>query len=151
MKKLNKNKYFTGRFGKVTVDGEILYEIQSCNASITLTKEPVAQAGILGSNDIVTDFVGAGTFVINKVVTRGKNKWLEIVQKGETPTIDIIIEQGGPNTYGKEVVLITDAVPDEINLVDFDISTTKLTETINFTFNPMDAAFDSFVDASVLG
>lgn len=148
---LEKKKYFNGKFGKVTIDGEIIYEIQSANAEIELVKEQIGQAGMLGSDAVVVDVNGTGTYVINKVVTRGKKKYLDAVKSGDTPTFDMIIEQGGSNAYGKETTMISNCVPDSIPLFDFDIDTPRVQETVSFTFNPTRADIDSVVDPKVLG
>ncbi|NLY20130.1 MAG: phage tail tube protein [Tissierellia bacterium] len=74
------NRVLAGAWGKLYVDGELLAECKSINASVEIQRADI-QVG-LDIDSKMTGVKGEGTFVLDHVYTRGLNRIQENIKKG---------------------------------------------------------------------
>ena len=136
---------WSGNFGKVWVDGSLMFEIKSFEAKITLDREDV----IIGQSkdSKVTSLTGEGTITILKVFNRGFSQFLENIKKGYDVRVTIVaaLNDADMLNSGEERIKISNVWFNDIDMMHFTKGEVVETE-MNFGFTPEDAQYLSTVE-----
>ena len=139
------NRRWSGNFGKVWVDGSLMFEIKSFEAKITLDREDV----IIGQSkdSKVTSLTGEGTITILKVFNRGFSQFLENIKKGYDVRVTIVaaLNDADMLNSGEERIKISNVWFNDIDMMHFTKGEVVETE-MNFGFTPEDAEYLSTVE-----
>ena len=90
----------SGSSGQLWWEGELVVEIQSFEAKVTVNREDV-QIG-MDIDSKITSYKGEGTMKVKKMFDRGKNKLLEAWKRGEDPRSTLTYKVGDKDTVGKQ-------------------------------------------------
>lgn len=144
--KFRGNRRWSGSWGKVWLDNELLFEISKFEAKVTADREDVL-IGISKDSKIVS-LTGEVSFTIKSVVNRNINKYLEDWKAGKDPrgTISALIEDPDAVDGQKERITIDNVWFNDLNLLNFEKG--KVVEK-EFTggFTPEDSVFIEQVTA----
>lgn len=130
----------SGSWGQFWWDGDLIMEVKSFEAKVTTNREEVQFNNDKDSK--ITSLSGEGTFVINKVFSRGKKKILEEWKKGHDPRSTFIAKTKDPDSPGEqeERISIDNVWFNELLLHKFEKGTVT-EEEFSFGFTPSDASF----------
>lgn len=150
-KKVASKRYIDNKSGKLTLDGDTVYEVDSVEATIEVTLEEVFEAGSHSPNYILDSVRGTGSYVLKKVVTRGKDSALDRLKNGEVPEFDMITEEGNRTAFGTETIRINAIKLTSFPLANFDVNASGvIQETYEFVFDPEDAEIEDIIDQARL-
>lgn len=135
---------WSGNWGRVWWDGELLFEIHKFNAEVTAEREDV-----LIDNDTDTKIVGLkgeGSITIKRVINRNIRKYLEAWVRGEDPRAQLIGALADPDAVGKqeERISIDNVWFNKLTLMDFEKGKVAEAE-YPFGFTPSDVRYLSSV------
>lgn len=112
-----------GTFATLWVDGEEVFEVESCNAKITFNREALTFAGNLDEESKITGQTGEGSFVVKKVFSRGLANMIEMTKTGKDVRSQLISKIQDPDTRGNQAerVSIGNLWFNEYTLIDFEM------------------------------
>lgn len=132
MGKFSHNKIIRGTFGRVWVNSELMANVKSFEAKISIYYEDL---------DINGDFVQkkrymghsiAGTMTLHKFDSYILKMYHSALMSGELPEVKIVVALSDPQSDGTERVALYDVNFDEITLSKFE-NKTVLEEEVPFT------------------
>ena len=137
-KTYNGANVINGNHGRLWWEGELIADIESYEAKLTIEREDVITEKDKDSNLMV--LVGEGTIKFKKLYTRGKKKFLEAYKKGLDPRSELFSQLKSPNAVGKqtESVVLRNVWLNELPLATFEKGV-KIEEEISFGFTPSDS------------
>lgn len=126
-----------GTFATLWLDGEEIFEVESCNASITFNRETLTFAGNLDEDSKVVGQAGEGSFVVKKVFSRGLAKMVQMTKDGKDVRSQLISKIQDPDTRGgqAERVSIGNVWFNEFTLIDFEMGS-PIENEYPFGFTP---------------
>lgn len=136
---------WSGNWGRVWWDGELLFEIQKFESKVTAEREDVSI-----DNDIDTKVVGLkgeGTITLKRVINRNVRKFLDAWRKGEDPRAQLVGLLADPDAVGRqeERISFDNVWFNELTLMNFEKN--KVVEAeYPFGFTPSDVRYLSSVD-----
>lgn len=138
MAKITGANVLNGTHGKLWWDGELVGEIASFEAKITIDREDIILENDKDSNMLNT--AGEGTMKFNKVYSRGKKKLLEAYKNGEDPRAELMGQLKSPGAVGKqtETVVLRNVWFNDLTLMSFEKGS-KIEEEMSFGFTPSDS------------
>lgn len=135
---------WSGNWGRVWINGEMVFEISSFECKVNIEREDVWIGNSKDSK--VTGLVGEGTLTIKKVYDNGLQAYLENQKAGHDERVTLIGRMADPDTIGGQQ---TQFSVDNVWFNDLDIlhfSKNEMVETeIPFGFTPEDVQFQSIV------
>lgn len=138
--KFRGRRRWSGNWGRVWWDGELLFEISKFEAKVTAEREDVPI-----DNDIDTKIVGLkgeGTITIKRVVNRNMRRFLEAWTRGEDPRTQLVVLLADPDAVNKqeERISIDNVWFNELLLMAFEKG--KVVEAeYPFGFTPSDVRY----------
>ena len=136
---------WSGNYGRVWLDGALLFEIVSFEAKITLDREDV----IIGNSkdSKVVSMTGEGTITIKKVFNRGFQDYLEKQKAGQDARFTIIADLADPDmlNQGREKIKLENVWINELDIMHFTKGEVVETE-IPFAWTPEDTVYLSTVE-----
>ena len=134
MKSHAPERVISGTHGEMWIDGDYMAEVTSCEAKLTLKKQPVTQVKVMGEGQKIMGAEGKGSFKLNKVSSYMTLKVASKLKEGKTVSSTIISKLDDPDAFGAERIMLKNCVFDEVTLVDWEAG--KLGEESHaFTFN----------------
>lgn len=137
MKKLEGKRLINGTFGTVWWDNELLADIESFEAKITIDREEVNMAGSLAKDSKILGWTGEGTMKLKKVYSRAQKKIAMAIKNGEDIRSKIVAKLADPDAYGTQRVVLYNVWFSEVMLLAFE-QKAKLEEDIPFGFSDFD-------------
>ena len=137
--KLNGFRVLNGASGTLRIDNQDIGEVTGVTADIEITREDV-QWG-LGTDSKITAVKGTGTINVDKVYTRFKDVYDELL-KAKDKRFDIYIKKADPDAVNSQIetISITGAWLNSFPL-GFGEKTGKQSGEYQFGFNPMETSF----------
>ena len=137
--KLNGFRVLNGASGTLRIDNQDIGEVTGVTADIEITREDV-QWG-LGTDSKITAVKGTGTINVDKVYTRFKDVYDELL-KAKDKRFDIYIKKDDPDAVNSQIetISITGAWLNSFPL-GFGEKTGKQSGEYQFGFNPMETSF----------
>lgn len=135
-----------GTWGQLWWDGELIAEISSFEAKVTVNREDVLIG--LSNDSKMVSLTGEGTFSIKKMFSRNKKKMLDAWKKGEDIRTTLTGKVQDPDTPKKqsERVSINNVWFNELVLMQFEKGALS-NEEYSFGFTPQDASFLDTIQA----
>lgn len=129
-----------GAWGNLHIDGELIFEVESFEATIEAQRADV----LIGNNvdSKITGLAGTGSFTLKHVYTRGVQKYLDILKAGRDPRFVASVSFNDPDAVGAQVerVNIGNCWINNLPLSNFNRSEV-VEKTYEFGFTPNDAEF----------
>lgn len=147
MAKIQGFRQINGSWGQLWWDGELIYEVESFDAKVTVEREDVVMAGTLDIDSKMTGLKGEGTFRVKKVFSRGLKKLLSAWKEGRDIRSQLIGKLADPDAYGTERVVINNVWFNELTLMQFEKG--PLTREFPFGFTPSDVDFPDLIEVEV--
>ena len=137
--KVNGLRVLNGASGTLRIDNQDIGEVTGVTADIEITREDV-QWG-LGTDSKITAVKGTGTINVDKVYTRFKDVYDELL-KAKDKRFDIYIKKADPDAVNSQIetISITGAWLNSFPL-GFGEKTGKQSGEYQFGFNPMETSF----------
>ena len=137
--KVNGLRVLNGASGTLRIDNQDIGEVTGVTADIEITREDV-QWG-LGTDSKITAVKGTGTVTVDKVYTRFKDVYDELL-KAKDKRFDIYIKKADPDAVNSQIetISITGAWLNSFPL-GFGEKTGKQSGEYQFGFNPMETSF----------
>ena len=114
------NKIIRGNFGKCWLDGELLSEVKSFEAKLTLVYEEVNIQGEAGTYQRLVGFTIAGTVVLHKIDNKIQAKVATGAKTLQIPDIKIVTALDDPDSNGAERVELLGVTLDEVALTQYE-------------------------------
>lgn len=137
MGKIPGYRQINGTFGKVWWDGELIFEVDSFEAKITVEREDIQMAGDNEMESKMKSLKGEGNMTVKKVFSRGMKKLLDAWKSGQDVRSQLVSSLKDPDTSGKqsERVTIDNVWFNELTLAQFEVGQV-LTREFPFGFTP---------------
>ena len=137
--KVNGLRVLNGASGTLRIDNQDIGEVTGVTADIEITREDV-QWG-LGTDSKITAVKGTGTVTVDKVYTRFKDVYDELL-KAKDKRFDIYIKKADPDAVDSQIetISINGAWLNSFPL-GFGEKAAKQSNEFNFGFNPMETSF----------
>lgn len=126
-------KVINGNYGQLWLDGDLLGEVKSFQAKITLIKADVKVLGDPNKHSKVIGYESKGTLKLNKISDRIALKLHSSFTTGVMIPCTIVAELNDPSSYGASRIALFDVIFDELTLMDFE-GDKLVEEDANFTF-----------------
>ena len=134
------NRRWNGDWGKVYVNGTLIFELQSFECKVTADREDV----IIGQSkdSKVVSLTGEGNITIKKVFNRGFAEYLENLKAGHDVRFNIVAVLSDPDMLKQqnERISIENVWFDDIDVMHFTKGEVVETE-IPFHFTPEDLRY----------
>ena len=134
------NRRWNGNFGRVWVNGDLLFEINSFECKVTADREDV----IIGQSkdSKIVSLTGEGTITIKKVFNRGFSTYMENLKAGHDVRFTIVAALSDPDMINaqKERISIENVWFSELDIMHFTKGEVVETE-IPFGFTPEDLTY----------
>lgn len=104
MERLSQNRGFrriSGAWGNLHIDGELIFEAESVEATIEAQRGDVFVGNNVDSK--ITGLAGSGTLTIKHVYTRGIQKYLDVLKAGRDPRFVASIALEDPDAVGGQI------------------------------------------------
>ncbi len=137
MNKVEGKRLINGTFGSVWWDGELLADIESFEAKITIDREEINMAGSLSKDSKVLGWSGEGTMKLKKVYSRAQKKIAMAIKDGQEVRSKIVAKLADPDAFGTQRVVLYNVWFNEVMLMAFE-QKAKLEEDIPFGFSDFD-------------
>lgn len=115
-----KNKIIRGNYGKVWIDGELMANVKSFEAKVSLEYEEVDIQGELGKYQRYVGYSIAGTILLHKVDSKIINKLDAGIRSGALPDVKVVARLADPQSAGAERVELIDVTFDEATLLQYE-------------------------------
>ena len=139
------NRRWSGNFGKVWVNGDLIFEISAFSCKLTADREDV----IIGQSkdSKVVSLTGEGSITIKSVFNRGFSTYLENLKKGHDVRFKIIAVLSDPDMLnsGEERISIDNTWFSELDIMSFEKGAVVEKE-IPFGFTPQDLSYINTVE-----
>ena len=132
MGKFSHNKVIRGTFGRVWVNGELMANVKSFEAKMTIDYEDLDINGDFAQKKRYMGYSIAGTMTLHKIDSYIFNLYADAYQRGEMPDVYIIASITDPQTSQTQRVRLTGVQFSEITLLQFE-NGTVLEEEVPFT------------------
>lgn len=137
MNSYNPSDVINGTFGQLWIDDEMMAEVTSLEAKITLEKSDVNQTGTLAKGKKIVGSEGKGTIKLNKVTSYFIKLLGDDMKKGVQSSFTVTSKLADPNSKGEEKVVLKGCTFDELTLANWEAK--KLCEdSIPFDFVDFD-------------
>lgn len=123
MNLVSKNNIIRGSYGALWVNENLLAEVKSFEAKVTLNYEEVSIAQELGTHNRYMGFNGEGTMVLHKVDSFLAGLLVDGIKSGEMPDIKMVGKLEDPTALGAERVELIEVTFDELTLLKFENKT----------------------------
>ena len=134
------NRRWNGNFGRVWVNGDLLFEINAFECKVTADREDV----IIGQSkdSKIVSLTGEGTITIKKVFNRGFSTYMENLKAGHDVRFTIVAALSDPDMINaqKERISIENVWFSELDIMHFTKGEVVETE-IPFGFTPEDLTY----------
>lgn len=137
MSKLTGNRVINGTYGSVWLDGELLAEVESFEAKVTLQWEDVNFANDGAVHKKAMGWTGEGSMTLKHVYSRIQRKMADSIKRGIYPRFQIVGKVADPSAFGAERVVLNDVTVNEFNLLKFEQKTIG-SQDISFAFSDYD-------------
>lgn len=94
-------RVLSGAHGTLHWDGELIFEVKSVNAEVTINREDVLFGMDVDSK--MTSTQGAGEFTVYHVYTKGIKKLMDAIKRGEDPRATLSVAIKDPDAVGKQI------------------------------------------------
>ena len=132
MGKFSHNKVIRGTFGRVWVNGELMANVKSFEAKMTIDYEDLDINGDFAQKKRYMGYAIAGTMTLHKFDSAILKLYHSAVISGELPEVKIVASLSDPQSDGVERVALHDVYFDEITLNKFE-NRIVLEEEVPFT------------------
>jgi len=126
------NKVIRGTFGRVWVNNELIANVKSFEAKVTLDYEDIHVNGEFGVQKRYMGYSIAGTMTIHKIGSEVLRLYGAGMMNGQLPEIKVDAALADPDSAGAQRVVLYDVLFDEATLAQFE-NHTVLEESIPFT------------------
>ena len=134
------NRRWSGSWGRLWLNDDLLFELQSFECKVTADREDV----IIGQSkdSKIVSLTGEGTIVIKKVFNRGFAEYMENIKAGRDVRYRIVGALSDPDMLHaqKERISIENVWFNELDIMRFEKGTVVETE-IPFGFTPEDLKY----------
>ncbi len=137
MNKVEGKRLINGTFGSVWWDNELLADIESFEAKITIDREEINMAGSLSKDSKVLGWSGEGTMKLKKVYSRAQKKIAMAIKDGQEVRSKIVAKLADPDAFGTQRVVLYNVWFNEVMLMSFE-QKAKVEEDIPFGFSDFD-------------
>lgn len=137
MSRLTGDRVINGTYGSVWFDGDLLAEVDSFEANVTVQWEDVNIAGSPATHKKAVGWTGEGSMTIKHVNSRIQRKMADKVKQGVYPRFQIVGKVADPEALGSERVVLNDVTIDGFNLLKFEQKTVG-SQDISFAFSDYD-------------
>lgn len=127
------NQVWSGTWGQVWVDGELLSEATAFRAEVTLNYEDVKRTRNLMTGKKLTGLEGEGEITLHKVSSLIMNKVAADIKRGVIPDITIESSMLDPAGIGEERIAVKHVKFEKITLADWE-SGSLSEESYSFSF-----------------
>jgi len=135
--KVDGTRQINGSYGSVWWDGELLADIESFEAKLSIDRDEVNMAGKVSKDSKMLGWTGEGTMKVKKVYSRAQQKIALAIKAGKDPRSKIVAKLADPQAFGTERVVLYNVWFNEVMLMAFE-QKTKLEEDIPFGFSDYD-------------
>lgn len=141
----NGRRRLSGNFGKLWVNGALIFEISAFSAKVTADRDDVYIGADKDSK--ITGLTGEGSFTIKQVFTRGFNRLLENWKNGHDERFVFIGELADPDTVGGqyERVRLENIAINELDIMKFEKGAV-IEKEISFRWTPSDTFFEDAIE-----
>lgn len=131
------NQVWSGTWGQVWIDGELMSEATAFRAEVNLNYEDVKRTRTLMTGKKLTGLEGEGEITLHKVSSYVMNKVAENIKKGIVPDITIESSIQDPAGIGEERIAVKHVKFEKITLADWEAGTLA-EESYSFSFTDYD-------------
>ena len=131
------NQVWSGTWGQVWIDGELMSEATAFRAEVNLNYEDVKRTRTLMTGKKLTGLEGEGEITLHKVSSYVMNKVAENIKKGIVPDITIESSIQDPAGIGEERIVVKHVKFEKITLADWEAGTLA-EESYSFSFTDYD-------------
>ncbi|MBQ7453728.1 MAG: terminase [Selenomonadaceae bacterium] len=139
------NRRWSGNWGRIWVDGDMVFEIQSFELKVIADRDDV----IIGQSvdKKITSLTGEGEIVIKKVFDRGYNALLENWKAGHDVRVTLVGSLKDPDALheGETRIEVENVVFDEIPILHF-AKGEVVEDTLPIHFTPEDLRYTNTVE-----
>lgn len=121
-KQMTSNKSINGTHGRLWWDEDLLANVKSFEAKVTLNYETVYIAGDLAEHQKYMGYTGAGTMTLHKIDSLAAVKLSEGITSGIMPDFKLVSALADPAAYGHERVEVTGVTFDELTLIKWTVN-----------------------------
>lgn len=134
------NRRWNGSWGRVWVNGDLLFELSAFECNVTVDREDV-YIGISKDSKVVS-LTGEGTITVKKVFNRGFSTYLENQKEGHDVRYTLVASLADPDMIKaqKERIKIENLWFNELDIMHFTKAEVVETE-IPFGFTPEDLSY----------
>ena len=139
------NRRWSGNFGRVWVDGSLIFEISAFECNVVADREDVIISQSKDSK--VVSLTGEGTLTIKRVFDRGFKEYLENLKKGHDVRFTIIAALSDPDMIDaqEQRIQIENVYFNSIPIMKF-AKGEVVEDELSFNFTPEDLSYISSVD-----
>ena len=131
------SQVWSGTWGQVWIDGELMSEATAFRAELNLNYEDVKRTRSLMTGKKLTGLEGEGEITLHKVSSYVMNKVAENIKKGIVPDITIESSIQDPAGIGEERIAVKHVKFEKITLADWEAGTLA-EESYSFSFTDYD-------------
>ena len=131
------SQVWSGTWGQVWIDGELMSEATAFRAEVNLNYEDVKRTRSLMTGKKLTGLEGEGEITLHKVSSYVMNKVAENIKKGIVPDITIESSIQDPAGIGEERIAVKHVKFEKITLADWEAGTLA-EESYSFSFTDFD-------------
>lgn len=131
------SQVWSGTWGQVWIDGELMSEATAFRAEVNLNYEDVKRTRSLMTGKKLTGLEGEGEITLHKVSSYVMNKVAENIKKGIVPDITIESSIQDPAGIGEERIAVKHVKFEKITLADWEAGTLA-EESYSFSFTDYD-------------
>lgn len=113
-------KVFSGTWGEVWVDGDLVAECYGVQAKVKFNKEPVPMCRQMAVDQKVTSIECTGSLKLYKVSSRMALAIGEYIRNGRDIRFTIVAKLDDPDAKGCERVALLNVSFDDLTLLDFE-------------------------------
>lgn len=128
---------WSGTWGQVWIDGELMSEATAFRAEVNLNYEDVKRTRNLMTGKKLTGLEGEGEITLHKVSSFVMNKVAADIKRGIVPDITIESSIQDPAGIGEERIAVKHVKFEKITLADWEAGTLA-EESYSFTFTDYD-------------
>lgn len=123
MAAFNKNRVLRGTDGRVFFEGELMGNVKSFEAKVSVNKDSILANGDYGEKHIMNSYSIAGTFTGFKCNSYILKKYAEALKTGVMPELTVVGQNADRGAGTVERVAMYGVIPDEIMLTKFENGT----------------------------
>ncbi len=120
MKLDSAKRVFSGTWGQVWLNGELVAECYGFQAKVSANKETVNLCGQMFEDSKVMSLKGTGSMRLHKVSSRMGELLGEAMRSGTDPRFTVVAKLADPDAFGAERICIRNVSFDDLTLADFE-------------------------------